>query len=256
MFGAIAGDIIGSVYEFNAPKTEDFPLWNPTCCFTDDTVMTVAVAYAILHESDYAAALRSFARKYPHRGYGGMFINWVYSEDMGPYYSYGNGAAMRVSPVGMAFDTVEDVLLEAKRSAEVTHNHPEGIKGAQATALAVFRARTGASKADIKTEISERFGYDLSRSLGEIRPTYAFNETCQGTVPQALTVFFESDSVESAIRKAISLGGDADTLACIAGGMAEAFYGPLPSDILKNVMALLTPELLGIVEEFYNRYCI
>jgi ADP-ribosylglycohydrolase len=254
MLGAIAGDMIGSVYEFHPIKSVEFPLWSQRSRFTDDTVLTVAVAQSILTGGDYAADIRTFALMYPHAGYGGMFKRWIHSGEMGPYNSYGNGSAMRVSPVGFAFDNEEDVLREAKRSAEVTHNHPEGIKGAQATALAIFWARKGVEKSDIRLEISARFGYALSQSLDEIRPEYDFEETCQKSVPQALTAFFESDSIEDAIRKAISLGGDADTIACIAGGVAEAFYGPLPQDMLKKAKSLLTPDLLQVVEAFYRKY--
>ncbi|MEM7345667.1 MAG: ADP-ribosylglycohydrolase family protein [Chloroflexota bacterium] len=254
MLGAIAGDIIGSIYERNQIKTTEFPLFQPHCTFTDDTVLTVAVADAILHNVDYGTAIKRFGRKYPNAGYGGTFFHWLHQEESQPYNSWGNGSAMRVSPVGFAFDTVETVLAEAEKSAAVTHNHPEGIKGAQATALTVFLARTDHSKAKIKQEISERFEYDLTRTLAEIRPTYRFDVSCQGTVPQALTAFLESTDVEDAIRKAISLGGDSDTLACIAGGMAEAFYGEIPAHITTSVREKLPPDLLQVVDQFSQHY--
>ncbi len=254
MYGAIAGDMIGSIYEFHPIKDENFPLWNTRCFFTDDTVLTAAVACAIMTDGDYACAIRQFALRYPHAGYGGFFKRWIHSDEMGPYNSFGNGSAMRVSPVGWAFDTEVDVLLEAERSAAVTHNHPEGIKGAQSVALAILRARQGVGKEDIRKEMTERFGYNLSRTLAEIRPGYRFDETCQGSVPEALTAFFESNSLEDAIRKAISLGGDADTLACITGGLAEAYYGPLTPEMLSGVKQRLSPDLLRVMEEFYQKY--
>ena len=216
--------------------------------------MTVAVAYAILNGGDYGPAIRKFAPKYPHSGYGVMFEKWIRSPNSEPYNSWGNGSAMRVGPVGFAFDSEEDVLKEARRSAEVTHNHPEGIKGAQATALAIYRAHCGASKTDIRQETTERFGYNLARSVDGIRPAYRFNESCQETVPEALICFFEGENVEDIIRKAVSLGGDADTLACIAGSVAEAFYGPLPQDLQRKVKELLRPDLLQVVDAFYERF--
>jgi ADP-ribosylglycohydrolase len=213
MIGAIAGDIIGSVHEFHPIKTKTFSLFGNGNTFTDDTVLTVAVADAILTGWDYGVVIAEYAERYPKAGYGGSFRQWVRSWDRKPYGSFGNGSAMRVSPVGWAFDNVRDVLREARRSAEVTHNHPEGIKGAQATALAVFLARTGTSKAKIKAEIQKRFGYDLNRTLDQIRPDYEFDVTCQGSAPEAIIAFLESDSYEDAVRNAVSLGGDADTQA-------------------------------------------
>lgn len=254
MLGAIAGDIIGSVYERWRIKTKDFPLFQPRCHFTDDSVLTIAVAQAILEGGDYLRAVREVGRRYPHAGYGGAFKAWLRAERPMPYNSWGNGAAMRVSPVGWAFESVEDVLREAARTAEFTHNHPEGIKGAQATALAVYLARKGQSKEAIRQEISGRFGYDLARTVDGIRPGYQFDVSCQGTVPEALIAFFDSTSYEDAVRNAVSLGGDSDTLACITGGVAEAFYGPLPGDILAHVRACLTPDLWEITERFCRRY--
>jgi ADP-ribosylglycohydrolase len=250
MLGAIAGDIIGSVYEYQPIKSEEFPLFGPDSSFTDDTVMTVAVAHAILHGVDYAAAMKTFGRRYPDAGYGGSFIRWIFEDAVLPYNSWGNGAAMRVSPIGLAFDSVERVLREAQLSAEVSHNHPEGIKGAQATALAVYLARTGAGKEVIRHEITERFGYDLNRTVTEVRPRYSFDVSCQGSVPGALIAFLDSRDYEDAVRKAVSLGGDSDTLACIAGGVAEAFYREIPPVIADTARLLLPEEFLAVIDRF------
>ena len=227
MIGAIAGDIIGSVYEANPIKNTSFPLFSAHSKFTDDTVLTVAVAFSILNDVDYASSIKNFGLKYPYAGYGGSFYRWLHSAENKPYYSWGNGSAMRVSPVGFAFDTIDTVLEEAEHTAQISHNHPEGVKGAQATALAVFIARTTQDKNLIKREVEHRFGYDLNRTLEDIRPSYRFDVSCQGTVPQAIIAFLESTSYEDAVRNAISLGGDSDTLACITGGIAEAYYGIL-----------------------------
>lgn len=254
MLGAIAGDIIGSVYEARPIKTTDFPLIGPRSTFTDDTVLTVASADAILNQLDYAAAYKDYGRRYPHAGYGGTFIHWIFAAESRPYNSWGNGSAMRVSLVGWAFDTVEKVLAEAEKSAAVTHNHPEGIKGAQATALAVFLAQTGQSKNYIKAEIESHFGYDLSRTLDEIRPDYRFDVSCQGSVPQAIIAFLEVDDVEAAIRNAISLGGDSDTLACIAGAIAHAYFGELPALIVNETHHRLPDEFLTVIAQFNERY--
>lgn len=254
MLGAIAGDIIGSVYEHAPIKTEDFPLFHPHCRFTDDTVMTVAIAYAILESVEYARAMKHFGRKYPNARYGGAFIHWIFQDEIHPYNSWGNGAAMRVSPVGSAFGDLDTVLSEAKRTAEVSHNHPEGIKGAQATAAAVFLARQGESKENIRRQITKLFGYDLNRTVDEIRPSYDFDISCQGTVPEAIIAFLDSCNYENAIRKAISLGGDSDTLACITGGIAEAYYKSISPDIVHMVRRTLPAELWQIVERFYQRF--
>lgn len=250
MLGAIAGDVIGSVYERYPIKKTNFPLFHPGCRFTDDTVMTIAVANAILEGAEYGPSLKAFGRKYPNAGYGGTFINWIFQPEVQPYNSWGNGSAMRVTPVGLAFDEVEQVLSEAKRSAEVSHNHPEGIKGAQATALAVYLACYGESKATIRAEIAGQFGYDLNRTVEEIRPVYGFDVSCQGTVPEAIIAFLDSIDYEDAVRKAISLGGDSDTLACIAGGIAGAFYKEIPMNIVSHVRKLLPEEFLEIVDRF------
>jgi ADP-ribosylglycohydrolase len=254
MIGAIAGDIIGSVYEFAPIKTKDFPLFSRDCRFTDDTVLTVAVAEAILKEEDYAESMRRIGRNYPNRSYGQHFYYWLMEDAADPYNSFGNGSAMRVSPVGFAFDDEDDMLREAARTAEVSHNHSEGIKGAQAVALAVFIGRHGGTKGDLKVEIEKRFGYNLARSLDSIRPAYHFDVTCQGTVPEAMISFLESTCFEDAVRNAVSLGGDSDTLACITGGIAHAFYGGIPEAILEKVKEALPPYLWKIGEEFCRRY--
>ena len=254
MLGAIAGDIIGSGYEVRPVKSKDFILFGPRSMFTDDTVLTVACAHAILERVNYGMAFRKFGRRYPHAGYGGTFFSWLFSDDPSPYNSWGNGAAMRVSPIGFAFNSVESVLEEAARSASVTHNHPEGIKGAQATALAVYLARTGSDKATIKSEIAGRFEYDLDRTLAVIRPGYQFDVSCQGSVPESIIAFLESTDYEDAVRNAVSLGGDSDTMACIAGSVAQAFYGELSPEITVNVRTRLPPELLDIVDRFNTVY--
>jgi ADP-ribosylglycohydrolase len=254
MIGAIAGDIIGSVYEQNGIKTKDFPLFQSDCEFTDDTVLTVAVAGAILSGATYLESIRSTARRYPNAGYGESFHRWMRSYDSRPYNSWGNGSAMRVSPVGFAFMNEDEVLRHARLSAEITHSHPEGIKGAQATALAVFLARTKRDKSLVRAKVEKLFGYDLHRGLDDIRPSYSFDVSCMGTVPEALIAFFESSSYEDAVRNAISLGGDSDTLACITGGIAEAFYGEVPVSITERVRQLLTPDLLETANRFRERF--
>lgn len=254
MIGAIAGDIIGSIYEHSPIKTREFPLFGPHCRFTDDTVLTIAVAKAILDGTGYRENLREFGRRYPDAGYGGSFLRWLHSDDPQPYHSWGNGSAMRVSPIGFAYDTPDKVLEEARKCAAVTHDHPEGIKGAQSTALSVFLARKGQGREEIRRQIGERFGYDLGRRLDVIRPGYGFDVSCQGTVPEAIIAFLESDSYEDAIRNAISLGGDSDTLACIAGGIAEAFYGGIPAGIRDRALAMLSDDLRHVTEEFCARF--
>lgn len=254
MIGAIAGDIIGSIYERFQIKTKDFPLFDERCHFTDDTVLTVAVAVAILRGRPYQELLREIGRQYPGAGYGESFIRWLQSDDPKPYNSWGNGSAMRVSPVGFAFSSEGEVLRHAKMSSEITHNHPEGIKGAQATALAVFLAKTGNGKDQIRARIAELFGYDLNRTVDSIRTGYSFDISCQGTVPEAIIAFLDSKTYEDAIRNAISLGGDSDTLACITGGISEAFYGGVGDDIEKKVQEHLTPDLLQMVQDFRRKY--
>ena len=255
MIGAIAGDIIGSVYEWNNIKTKEFELFSWESRFTDDTVLTVALAETILTGRPYVENLRAFYRLYPGAGYGGSFHRWAQDPAEGPYNSWGNGAAMRISPAGYAFDDLETTLRKAKEFTEVTHDHPEGIKGGQATAAAIFLARTGKSKAEIRAYIEATFGYDLSRHVDEIRPDYYFNESSQRTVPQAIRAFLDSTDFEDAIRTAVSLGGDSDTLACITGGIAQAFYGGVPKDITAKVYDILDERLGMITEAFIGKYC-
>ena len=254
MIGAIAGDIIGSVYEWNNIKTKQFELFSPDCFFTDDSVLTVALAESILTGADYASLMRAYYRRYPGAGYGGFFHRWAQAHEGQPYNSWGNGAAMRISSVGFAFNTLDEVLVRAAEYTAVTHNHTEGIKGAQATAAAIFLARTGSTKADIKEYTAATFHYDLSRSVDEIRPTHQFDESCQGTVPQAIVCFLESTDFEDAIRNAISLGGDSDTLACITGGIAQAYYG-VPTAIADRAMSILDEDLRGLTTRFMSSYC-
>lgn len=254
MLGAVAGDIIGSVHEFAATKSVAFDLFVPTSTFTDDTVLAVAVADCLLNGLDYVDTFRKYAGEYPDAGYGLRFNRWVLSGRREPYNSFGNGSAMRVPAVGYAFDALDDVLAEAARSAQVTHNHPEGIRGAKATAAAVFMARRGDTKRQIRDAMQAMFGYRLSDRLDDIRPAFKFDESCQITVPAALIAFFESDDYEDAVRKAISLGGDADTLACITGAVAEAHYGGVPPHIAARAMDTLDDRLRDIVVRFRKRY--
>ena len=253
MLGAITGDIIGSVYEHYPIKTKDFELYAPHCRFTDDTALTVAVADALLKDRNYSRSLERFYYHYPRVPYGARFHDWASSHDQLPYNSWGNGSAMRVSPVAYCFDSLEEVLEEAKQSAEVTHNHPEGIKGAQAVAAAILWARKGRDKNFIKEEVCRRFDYDLSRSLDVIRPVYTCDLSCQHTVPEAIICFLESDSFEDCIRNAVSLGGDADTMACIAGSIAEAFYG-IPDYFIEKSMSYLDERIIYILQKFSESY--
>ncbi|WP_427156919.1 ADP-ribosylglycohydrolase family protein [Aliinostoc sp. HNIBRCY26] len=261
MLGAIAGDIIGSVYEGYGLKTKDFPLFGRQSRFTDDTVLTVAVADMILHTDQFPSSslyidqLHWYYNRYQYAGYGRNFSNWAKSHSRQPYNSFGNGAAMRVSPIGFAFDDLETVLREAKHSAEVTHNHPEGIKGAQATAAAIFLARQGYHQTVIKSYIQANFGYNLEATLDQIRPTYQYDASCPGSVPQAIIAFLESTSFEDAIRNAVSLGGDSDTIACITGGIAQAYYGGVPQAIAQQTLAHLDEYLCTITEKFIDKYC-
>ena len=254
MLGAICGDVIGSAYEWHSTKKEDFELFTPRTDFTDDSVLTVALADCILEGGDYGKALLEYGRQYPGRGYGGRFANWLLSGSLKPYYSFGNGSAMRVSAVGWAFDTLEEVLEEAEKTALPSHNHPEGIKGAQATAACIFLARRGHPKEKIRNLVQELFGYNLERKLEDIRPSYSFDVTCQGSVPESIVAFLESTGYEDAIRKAISLGGDADTQACIAGGIAEAFYGEVPLFIQEKVLELLPEKFKQVLSAFEERF--
>lgn len=265
MIGAVLGDIVGSIYEFDNIKTKEFELFGKDCFFTDDSVMTIAVAEALLQtESVNERNVEEFKEKlidimheigikYPDCGYGGHFAMWILFGDREPYNSFGNGSAMRVSPVGWYAKTLEEAELIAKATAEVTHNHPEGIKGAVATGGAVFLARTGATMNELKEYISKYYTIDFT--IDEIRPFYQFNETCQGTVPQAMQAFFESTSFEDAIRNAISIGGDSDTLAAITGAVAEAYYG-IPEGMKETALSYLDERLLNIVERFEDKYIL
>ncbi|KEZ76598.1 ADP-ribosylglycohydrolase family protein [Salinisphaera hydrothermalis] len=252
MIGAITGDIVGSVYEFDNHRDKRFPLFREDAFFTDDTVLSVALAETLMHGGDYGEAMRRWYRRYPDASYGGMFRQWARTDDAGPYYSWGNGSAMRVSPIGYAFDDLESVLDKAAASAAPTHDHPEGIKGAQAVAAAILWARQGQDKDTIRRECETRFGYDLAPSLADIRADYDFDVSCQGTVPPAITAFLEAEDFEDAIRNAISLGGDSDTLACITGGIAEAFYG-VPPEIEAEAFKRLDPPLADVVAAFRQR---
>lgn len=253
MIGAIAGDIIGSVFEFQPTKRVDFPLFSAHSRFTDDTVMSLAVARALLRDADYGVEMKVLGRRYPDAGYGGSFYHWLFEEQVQPYQSWGNGSAMRVSPIGFFFAAEEEVLRAAKASAVVSHNHPEGIKGAQSVALAIALARGGATKEHIRGRIQADFGYDLDRTVSEIRPGYSFDVSCQGSVPEAVIAFLDSSDFESALRLAVSLGGDADTQACIAGGIAEAYYGGVPEWIESEVKSRLPADLLQILVDFLDR---
>ena len=254
MLGAIAGDIIGSVFEANPIKTTDFELFSDGSRFTDDTVLTIATADALLKGLDYAEAYRTYGCRYPRAGYGGAFIKWLMTADAPPYNSWGNGSAMRVSPVGFAGKTMEEVLREAAKSAAVTHNHPQGIKGAQAVAAAIFMGRCGQSRKEIRRFVTDHFAYDLKPTIDQIRPGYYFDVSCQGSVPQAIIAFLESTDVEDAIRLAISLGGDSDTQGCIAGGIAYAYYGEMAAETQRQVRDRLPRNFLAILDEFTDRY--
>ncbi|MGK9477719.1 ADP-ribosylglycohydrolase family protein [Melioribacter sp. OK-6-Me] len=254
MIGAIIGDVIGSVFEWSNLKTTEFDLFSPKCDFTDDTVLTIAIADCILNKKDFAKTIWEYGRKYPRRGYGGYFRKWLSQDTLKPYGSFGNGSAMRVSAVGFAYDDIATVMKVAKESAEVTHNHPEGIKGAQATATAIFLARQAKSKNEIKDFISSTFNYNLNFTLDEIRHSYKFDATCQGSVPQAIVAFLESSDFESAIRLAISIGGDSDTIACITGGIASAYYKQIPKEIIDFVVGKLPNEFIKIINKFDEQY--
>lgn len=260
MYGAILGDIIGSPYEFDQGyKAKDFPLFSRNPKFTDDSVMTLAVADAFLSLPPEASeveirrflvrSMQTYGRKYPYAGYGGMFRRWLKDPNPQPYGSYGNGSAMRVSSAAWLFGDLETVRYMARLSAEVTHNHPEGIKGAEATSSAIYLARTGSTKAEIKAYIEANFHYDLSRTCDEIRPAYRHVESCQETVPGAITAFLEGESFEDVIRTAVSLGGDCDTLTAIAGSIAEGFYG-VPEKLKKQCRERLPEDLRKVLRRF------
>lgn len=250
MYGAIAGDIIGSPFETFNIKTTGFELFRSESSFTDDTVLTVAIADALLNKADYTKKLQEYGRKYPNAGYGKAFYKWLFSDNPQPYNSWGNGSAMRVSPVAYAYNDLNLVLKEAEKTALITHNHPEGVKGAKAIASAVFLAQNGKSKNEIKTYIQNTFLYDLERTISQIRDKYTFDVSCQGSVPEAIIAFLESHDFEHALRLAVSLGGDSDTIAAMAGSIAEAFYGAVPEYILKEVKNRLPDEFIKVIENF------
>jgi len=275
MIGVIIGDIVGSRFEFNNHRSKDFELFTDKCFVTDDSIMTLAVAKALLetdkafikgqkikgqittrHDEEYldrlsentVVAMQVIGRNYPNCGYGGNFGQWIFSENPQPYGSYGNGAAMRISPVGAIAESVDEVKLLSRAITAISHNHVEGLKGAEATAMAIFLARTGRSKDQIREYILENY-YEIDFTLDEIRGSYRFDVTCQGTVPQAIQAFIEADSFEDAIRNAISIGGDSDTLAAITGSIAEAYYG-VPDELVVKALGYLDDELLGIYDEW------
>ena len=258
MYGAILGDMIGSPYEFDrSPKRKDFPLFIPASRFTDDTVMTLAVAEALMDgpaepeelEKALVERMRHWGRRYPDAGYGGRFNVWLYARKPEPYNSWGNGSAMRVSSAGWLYGSMAETRRAAALSAAVTHDHPEGIKGAEAVAAAVYLARTGAGKAEIREYVTAEFGYDLNRSCDEIRPGYSFDVSCQGTVPEALTAFLEAGDFEDNLRTAVSLGGDCDTLTCISAAVGEAFWG-VPEALKQECRKRLPEDLLAVLDRF------
>jgi type I restriction enzyme M protein len=260
MLGAIVGDIVGSVYEFDNHRSKEFPLFQRKCFATDDSIMTLAIAKALLEtepldidalSQNAVEWMQTIGRPYPNCGYGGRFLDWMYSSRPRPYGSYGNGAAMRVSPVAYVAKDTDDCMALSEAVTRVTHNHPEGIKGAEATAVATFMGLHGYSKTNIQ-QIMNGY-YDLNFTLDEIRSSYRFNETCQRTVPQAIVAFLESTGFEDAIRNAISIGGDSDTLAAITGSIAGAYYG-VPDDIAKQAYSYLDSTLSGILDEFERKY--
>ena len=263
MYGAILGDMIGAPFEFDrGEKTKDFPLFTEESQFTDDSVMTIAVAEALLSVSPEASddevrkalteSMQKWGHRYPDAGYGGRFYGWLFSgAEPKPYGSFGNGSAMRVASVGWLYPTLAKTRQMARLSADVTHNHPEGIKGAESVAAAIFLARTGSSKKQIKDYIVKEFGYDLSRTCDEIRPYYRHVESCQETVPEAITAFLEGNSFDDVIRTAVSLGGDCDTLTCIAGSMAESYYG-VPAAMVAECKKRLPREMQDVIKRFFN----
>lgn len=257
LYGAIGGDLVGSIYEWHNHKSKDFTLIQRKCELTDDSILTMATAQAILDTSgDYAVSYYNWGGQYPNAGYGGRFRQWLWTpvEELEPYNSWGNGSAMRVSPVGFAFDTEEEVMSQADKSASATHNHPEGIKGAQATALAILLARKGADKETIKARIEGDFGYDVSTPLDDIRPTYSFDVSCQGTVPVAVRAFLEATSYEDAIRNAISVGGDSDTIGAVTGGIALAFFKEMPDELVEAIEERLDGDMQDVCRRFAERF--
>ena len=254
MFGAILGDVIGSAYEFAPVHDVYFNAFRKESTFTDDSVLTLATADVLLNGGNYADAYWSYARAYPGRGYGGRFAGWISSNEKKPYNSFGNGSAMRIAPVGWAFDTLEATLAEAEKSAACTHNHPEGVKGAQAVAAAIFMARNGADKSDIQRYIETTFNYDLSRSVDEVRKTSYFDETCQVSVPEAIVAFLGADDYEQTVRNCVSFGADADTQAAIAGAIAEAYWDAIGDEWILFAWQKLDARSQDIVLKFYERF--
>ncbi|MDR3365956.1 MAG: ADP-ribosylglycohydrolase family protein [Prevotellaceae bacterium] len=257
MIGAIVGDYAGSAYEFHSTHDYCFPIITPDSGITDDSIMTVAIMDAILQGKPYGERLRYWGNKYPtpKGGYGGSFAAWLRSEKPQPYNSFGNGSAMRVSPIGWVFEMLKETLREAQKSAQCTHNHSDGIKGAMATAAAIYYVRNGKSKEFLRQYVEKEFGYNLSRTLSDIRPSYGFNESCQGTVPEAIICYLESSGFEDAIRLAVSLGGDSDTLACITGAIAEAGYADgISAQLVEAAFSTMPEELKNIVEQFYSKF--
>ncbi len=255
MLGAVIGDIVGSIYEWNRIKTKDFIFFGRNCDFTDDSVCTAAVADILLHDLSPAETMQQWCRRYPGRGYGGMFGDWIYTNEPAPYKSYGNGAAMRVSPAAFLYrGDLDAALVASDKVTTITHNHPEGVKGARATTHAIWLAYQGENVTAIRDVITSKYGYDLTQTVDDIRPDYGFDETCQGTVPQAITCALESDSFEDAVRNAISLGGDADTLGAIAGPIAEALHG-IPQDIKEQATHRYlanAPDIHEVIWEMYQ----
>ncbi len=256
MIGAIIGDVIGSTYESLGQKRYDVPLFTQWSKFTDDTVVTAAVARCLLEGGSYKDHIIELCRRYPQRGYGQSFERWLVNPEIGPYNSWGNGAAMRVSPIGFAADTEAFVLDHAAQSVAMSHNHPQGVKGAQATALAIFLARQGESRETIRTCLEQRFNYDLQREVSDIRPDYTFDVACEKSVPEAIICFLDAGDYETTIRNVLSLGGDTDTMACIAGGIAQAYWNCIPAALIEQTQTRLSEELLNIVECFNTRYNI
>ena len=255
MIGAMCGDIIGSRFEWNYIKAKDFELFNFKSHFTDDTVLTAATMEALITGNAYNIMYKKWFKKYPNAGYGGKFKAWANSDDLEPYGSFGNGSAMRISPIGIWSKNIEEVLKLSKLSAEASHNHPEGIKGAEAIASSVFYAKSGKDKTFIKEYIEKTFGYDLNESVESIRSWYKFDVSCQGSVPEAIICFLESKDFEDAVRNAISIGGDSDTIACMAGGISEAYYG-IPEDLKAETLNRLPEDIKTIVNTFYDKLAL
>jgi len=255
MIGSIIGDVVGVPFEFAPTKDKDFVMFSNSATFSDDSILTIATADALLNKLTYEEAYLKWSKNYPRRGYGNMFLEWIENDDRKPYNSYGNGSAMRVSPIAyLPFGNISEVMLEAKKTSEVTHNHEEGIRGAQAIAAVIFLAINNIPKDTIKNFVQLVIGYDLNRKLDDIRPTYGFEVSCQSSVPESIICFLESTSFEDAIRLAISMGGDADTMACITGGIAEAYYKEIPKFMYDETMNRLPNEFKEIIKQFDNEF--